>query len=88
MPKAKAKTPDIDAMIADLAKDMRAAVAKIESDKFPTTQNNYGRYLSIITVMAKGDATIGRIIAHALIVAGANRRGVLSAFSIVFGGTL
>jgi len=71
--------------VIDLAADLKATVARIEAST-PTTQNHYGKYLHLITVASHGDARVGRIMAEALIAAGADWRGVGSAFKIAFGG--
>lgn len=82
----------LDAMIADLASDFKALVAKTESS-IPTTRGHYGFYMGIIGEMSKDkdgshNVGIGKIIALALVTAGANRRGVGDAYRIVFGGDL
>lgn len=75
----------IDAWISDLATDLKPVVAKIESDKLPTTQNHYGRYLALFSQLSHGDARMGKLICSALIVAGANFAGVSAAYRIAFG---
>ena len=70
--------------IESLASDFKEIVTGIESNKFPTTKNNYGRYLSIISHVANGEKQVGHIIGLALIEAGANKSGVQSALKIAF----
>lgn len=70
-----------DSLVNSLASDLKEAVVSIESS-LATTQNHYGRYMSIIGIMAKGDKRIANILALALIKAGANRHGVKSALSL------
>jgi len=81
--------PDSDSikkLIVDLASDFAPVVKDIESSPYPTTQNNYGRYMSLINTMSKGDKRKSEIIAMALITAGANPSGVKSALRVMFGG--
>ena len=75
----------IKKLIEDLALDFSPVVKDIESSPYPTTQNNYGRYMSLISSMSKGDKSRAEIIAMALITAGANRSGVKSALRVMFG---
>ena len=70
----------IDAAIKDLAKDLEPVVQEIESG-LKTTQNHYGRYMSILT-MAGNEPDSMRLIALALVEAGANHAGVKSAMKI------
>ena len=80
-------TPQISdaltALIDDLAGDLKELVTEIEASP-KTTQNHYGRYMSVIAESAQGDRAAGRVIAMALIKAGANQPGVSSAFSLSF----
>ncbi len=80
----EARDTKIKAIVTDLANDLRESVAKIEADTFPTTQNHYGRYMSIISVFAQNDRTMASIISRALKEAGANQAGVNSAMHICF----
>jgi len=72
-------------LVMDLALDFSPVVKDIESTRYSTTQNNYGRYMSLISSMSKGDKKRAEIIAMALITAGANRSGVKSALRVMFG---
>ena len=71
-----------DEVITSVADDLREHVAKIEAG-IATTQNHYGDYMNLIMSVATDDANVRKIIALALIRAGANREGVLSALKAV-----
>ena len=60
-------------------------VNHIESDVIPTTQNSYGRYMNAIATLSDGTKGYDLIVALALIKAGANRQGVMSAISVNHG---
>ena len=66
--------------VADSLKDL---VEKIEGG-IATTQNHYGDYMNIIGAVSKGDRESADIIAQALILAGANERGVSDALRVSF----
>jgi hypothetical protein len=68
---------NIDAIVKDLAKDLKPLVRDIE-DSPKTTQNHYGSYMSVLSQIG-GDADNKRLIALALIDAGANEQGVRDA---------
>ena len=68
-----------DAIIAGLANDLRPAVEKIEK-AIPVTRNHYGAYLDFFTICT--DSTNRKIVAYALLKAGANKEGVLDALRI------
>lgn len=80
----EARDAKLKAIVTDLANDLREEITKIEADPLPTTQNNYGRYMSIISVFAQNDHTMASIISRALKEAGANVAGVNSAMYICF----
>jgi hypothetical protein len=73
---------EIDALIADLAEDLKPAVQEIEGS-IKTTQNHYGRYMSLLSLMGDGKPDLMKILGVALIKAGANRGGVNSAMKIL-----
>jgi hypothetical protein len=73
----------LDKLIIELAADFKPQVKKIESG-IKMTQNHYGRYMQMLSVMAKGDKALGMVFSLALIKAGANREGVNSALKILF----
>lgn len=70
----------LDAMVKDLAADLRKPVTKIEAS-IATTQNHYGDYLDLLTGITK-DVQARKVVALALVEAGANRRGVASALDL------
>ena len=66
-------------------KELTDLVNHIESDIIPTTQNSYGRYMDAIATLSDGSKGYDLIIALALIKAGANRQGVMSAINAQHG---
>ena len=74
------ETDKIAAMITDLSVDLAPLVQEIENSA-KTTQNHYGRYMSIIAQIG-ANQTNRQIVARALIGAGANVNGVRSAMRI------
>ena len=78
--KQKAAT---EALIADLAGDLKPEVERIESS-IQTTQNHYGRYMSLLTGFGDTKQKL-YLISLALIKAGANRQGIASALKIIEG---
>ena len=66
-------------------KELIDLVNHIESDIIPTTQNSYGRYMDAIATLSDGSKGYDLIIALALIKAGANRQGVMSAINAQHG---
>lgn len=77
------KQAKMEALIDDLANDFKPIVADIEKG-IKTTQNNYGRYMSVLSQLGKGNRDHTNLFALALIKAGANRQGVGSAIKILF----
>ena len=73
-------TPKLDALIADLANDLREMVEKIEARPM-TTRGHYGDYMSLIS-STTSDRPTARIVALALKEAGANVQGVQDALQI------
>lgn len=71
----------LNAIVDDLAKEFKPVVSDIESG-IKTTQNNYGRYLSLLSQLSDGNKNKSQIFALALIKAGANRAGVSSALKV------
>ena len=70
---------ELDTAIFDLSNDLREVVSEIESG-IKTTQNHYGRYTSLIHLAEDNNGK--RLIALALVVAGADKRGVAAAMKI------
>jgi hypothetical protein len=60
-------------------KELIDLVNHIESDIIPTTQNSYERYMNAISTLSDGSKGYDLIVALALVKAGANRQGVMSA---------
>jgi RNA binding exosome subunit len=75
-------TPAVQKVIDSLANDLREGVAEIEAST-PTTRGHYGTYMGLFSQFAD-DAGQGRILAKALIKAGANERGVNDALRVSF----
>lgn len=76
-------TEQTQKLIDDVANELRPIVVVIEASP-QSTQFHYGRYLEILIATAKGDSTRGKAVALALMKAGANKLGVLSAYRILF----
>ncbi len=68
-------------LITDLAGDLKELVTEIE-DGVPSTMNHYGKYMNVIATVGAGDITVKRIVALALVEAGANHAGVKSALNL------
>ncbi len=73
----------LDQRIDNIAETLKDAVADIEATKFPTTQNNYGTYMALFS-QSCDDVGQARILAMALIRAGANKQGVNAALKVSF----
>jgi len=71
----------IEAMIESLVPDLKGLVKEIEGGH-KTTQNHYGRYMSLIAKIGGDSKPMRNIVALALLRAGANRAGVSSALSL------
>tara|TARA_R110000822_G_scaffold37178_1_gene104212 strand:+ start:846 stop:1091 length:246 start_codon:yes stop_codon:yes gene_type:complete len=65
-------------LIKELANDFSETVKTIEKG-LKTTQNNYGRYGQLLSMLSKGNRKHAEIYALALIEAGANIIGVKNA---------
>tara|TARA_B110000285_G_scaffold217890_1_gene266770 strand:+ start:478 stop:729 length:252 start_codon:yes stop_codon:yes gene_type:complete len=78
--KTQALNDATKAIIDDMAKTLKPIVQGIEAS-IKTTQNHYAQYLSILTQFK--DKHMRRIVVIALIQAGANQKGVNSAFEIL-----
>jgi len=76
-------TTQLDALVDDLAADFKPQVTKIESG-IKMTQNHYGRYMALLSQMAKGDKHLAMVFSLAMVKAGANRDGIKSALQILF----
>lgn len=69
-------------IIDNLADKLREGVAEIEAGT-PTTRGHYGTYMALFSQFAD-DVGQGRILAKALIKAGANEQGVNDALRVSF----
>ena len=78
--KIKALNDATKAIIDDMAETLKPIVQGIETS-IKSTQNHYGRYLSILTQFQ--DKQMRSIVVKALIQAGANQAGVNSALKIL-----
>lgn len=68
----------LSTIVADMAAELQPAVASIESS-LATTKDHYGDYMHALSRLSNGSAFQAQVAALALIQAGANRNGVLSA---------
>lgn len=68
--------------IADLARELKPLVIDTEKS-FATTQNHYGDYMAIIGQLSKGNKSTAKVIALALIEAGGNKAGIISAMQFI-----
>ena len=69
-------------LIEGLATDLAPEVKNIEAG-IATTQHNYGRYGGLISNLSNGNAKMAKIIAAALIKAGANTVGVKNGLNLM-----
>lgn len=76
-------TTELDALVNDLATDFKPQIAKIEAST-QMSQNHYGRYMSLLSQMAKNDKHLAMVFSLAMVKAGANREGIKSALKILF----
>jgi RNA binding exosome subunit len=76
-------TEKLNEMIAELAEVFWTEVTQIEAS-LKTTQNHYGKYMALISMLCKNDPVLGKVYALALIKAGANPLGVKSALKLLF----
>lgn len=72
----------VQTLVDSLKPELTPVVKEIESG-IKTTQNNYGRYMSLISMLSKGNNNVARIIGFALVECGANRAGVASALHVI-----
>ena len=80
------KLSKVNQAIADLAIDLQPIVDSIESSTIKTTQNNYGRYLQLLTTFCKGgDDPMLQIVTSALLDCNANPDGMAAAYRIYKG---
>ena len=77
------KKAKLEQLIIELAADLAPEVKRIEASAM-TTQNHYGNYGSVLTTASGGNKDYAKLIALALIKAGANANGVRSALTVFF----
>jgi hypothetical protein len=75
---------EITKIIADLANDLRPAIAALETAP-AATKNHYGAYMGILNRMARTNKNYAKVAVLAMIKAGANREGVAAAYKLLFG---
>ena len=81
--KQKIASPDkIEAHIASLAEDLRPEVKRIEASP-ATTRGHYGDYMSMLSALAPDSPTMRKLVACALLEAGANVDGVRDALRVL-----
>jgi len=76
----------VSTLINGLAEDLAPLVKDIEA-RIETTQHHYGDYGAVISQFSKGKAGVAKIIAAALIKAGANATGVTNGLNLLVLGT-
>lgn len=78
--KKNVKNTALNELIGELANDLAPTVSAIEQSPM-TTKNHYGRYMALLSELGD-NPNHKRLIALALIDAGANQQGVKSAMQI------
>ena len=82
IPKPKMTEAEAMEMIEKGSKDFIEIVKKIESGP-KLTQNHYGQYMTVLSALAT-DKNTASYYAGCLVLAGANRQGVVSALKLLF----
>lgn len=77
-------SPQLKTLIDGLAEDFKPMVESIEQST-PTTKDHYGRYMSLLSSLGKGEKKQSMLFAMAMMQAGGNRAGIASAMKILFG---
>ena len=77
-------SPELRIFIDLLTEDLRPIVASIERSP-KTTQDHYDRYMELLSQLSKGEKKTAMIFCIAMINAGANTKGIVSAMKILFG---
>jgi len=70
--------------VESLAHELAPLVQSIKT-RPEATRDNYAKWGEVITYLAKGDGTLGKIVALALIDAGAPRVGVIAGAKLIAG---
>tara|TARA_Y100000296_G_scaffold71661_1_gene87349 strand:- start:191 stop:454 length:264 start_codon:yes stop_codon:yes gene_type:complete len=68
-------------LLNELAQDLKPVVDKIENCKVKSTQNNYGRYLALISTYAQ-NKDIAVIVGEAMRRAGGSSAGIAAALRV------
>ena len=68
-------------LLDELAQDLKPLVDRIENCKVKSTQNNYGRYLALISTYAQNEE-VAVIVGEAMRRAGGSSAGIASALSV------
>jgi hypothetical protein len=68
-------------LLDELAQDLKPEVDKIENCKVKSTQNNYGRYLALISTYAQ-NKDIAVIVGEAMRRAGGSSAGIAAALRV------
>jgi hypothetical protein len=76
---------EITKLIAELANDLRPAIAALEAAP-AATKHHYGAYMGILNRIARKNKIYAKAAALAMVKAGANREGVAAAYRLSFGG--
>ena len=69
-------------LLDELAQDLKSSVDKIENCDLKSTQNDYGKYLAIISTYAEGKKDFAQIIGEALRRAGGSSAGIAAALRV------
>ena len=77
------KQATVASLIDSMADDFKPEVILIEANEFPTTKDNYGQYMTLLSIAPnKFDAAM---IYAALEQAGGNQRGLAAAYKVCYG---
>ena len=68
-------------LLDELAQDLKPVVDKIENCKVKSTQNNYGRYLALISTYAQNEE-VAVIVGEGMRRAGGNAAGIAAALRV------
>jgi hypothetical protein len=81
------KADKLNQLIYELSQDVAPEVQRIEAS-IETTQNHYGDYGALISQVSGGKPAVAKIIAAALIKAGANQAGVTNGLNTLVLGDI
>lgn len=80
--KMQSKKETLTDAVRGLADDLKDYVAVAEGSPIKTSKNNYARYMGLLEKLSSNRPT-ARLLAEALVLAGANPQGVSDALAIV-----